>query len=87
MSKKFCEAFERAARLGTSQEIYVEAPFHDISKSDIIKIGTELGVPFNLTWSCYLNGQKHCGKCESCVNRQKAFKEANVPDMTEYDKK
>ncbi|MEM2129186.1 MAG: 7-cyano-7-deazaguanine synthase QueC [Candidatus Bathyarchaeia archaeon] len=84
--KEFYKAFERTANLGTSKKICVEAPFNDISKSEIIKIGAELGVPFNLTWSCYLNGLKHCGTCESCVNRKKAFKEAGVPDPTEYDK-
>ncbi|MEM3634255.1 MAG: 7-cyano-7-deazaguanine synthase QueC, partial [Candidatus Bathyarchaeia archaeon] len=83
--KKFYKAFERTARLGTNKEIFVEAPFNDISKSDIIKLGTELGVPFNLTWSCYLNGQKHCGTCESCINRKKAFNEAGLPDPTEYN--
>lgn len=84
--KKFYKAFERTARLGTNKEIFVEAPFNDISKSDIIKLGTELGVPFNLTWSCYLNGQKHCGTCESCINRKKAFNEAGLPDPTDYNK-
>lgn len=84
--REFYKAFEKTANLGTGKEIYVEAPFNGISKSEIIKIGTELGVPFSLTWSCYLNGLKHCGTCESCVNRKKAFREADVLDPTEYDK-
>jgi 7-cyano-7-deazaguanine synthase len=78
--REFYEAFEKAAQLGTDQEITIQAPFSGMQKSDLIKIGTELGVPFELTWSCYLNGAKHCGKCESCVNRKKAFKEAGVSD-------
>ena len=82
--KEFYKSFEKSARLGTEQEITIEAPFSTIPKSDIIKKGFELGVPFHLTWSCYFNGQEHCGKCESCVNRKTAFKEAAIPDPTEY---
>lgn len=82
--REFCESFERAAKLGTDQDIVIEAPFSNIPKSGIIKLGSELGVPLDLTWSCYLNGPKHCGKCESCVNRKKAFREAEVADSTQY---
>jgi 7-cyano-7-deazaguanine synthase len=82
--KEFYQAFEKAARLGTCQEISIQAPFSNLRKSDVIKKAAELGVPFEFTWSCYLNGTKHCGKCESCVNRKKAFQEAGVPDPTSY---
>lgn len=82
--KEFYKSFETAARLGTGQDIVIEAPFNAIPKSAIIKKGSELGVPFHLTWSCYFNGPKHCGKCESCVNRRNAFREARVADPTEY---
>jgi 7-cyano-7-deazaguanine synthase len=82
--KEFYEAFEKAARLGTCEEISIEAPFSGSNKSELIKAGAELGVPFEQTWSCYLDGDRHCGKCESCVNRKKAFREAGIVDPTKY---
>lgn len=82
--REFYEVFEKAARLGTCEEINIQAPYSGMRKSDVIKAGAELGVPFELTWSCYRDGAKHCGRCESCVNRKKAFKQANIVDTTEY---
>jgi 7-cyano-7-deazaguanine synthase len=82
--REFYKAFEKAAQLGTGKLITIEAPFNGLRKSELIKKATELGVPLNLTWSCYGSGTKHCGKCESCVNRKKAFKEANISDPTQY---
>jgi 7-cyano-7-deazaguanine synthase len=83
--REFYEAFEKAAKLGTDQEITIYAPYSGKKKSDLIRAGAELGVPFELTWSCYLDSEKHCGKCESCVNRKKAFKEAGLADLTQYE--
>lgn len=82
--REFYEAFQRAAQLGTEKPIEIRSPFSDLQKSGIIKAAQELGVPLEKTWSCYLDGPIHCGVCESCNNRKKAFKEAGVLDPTEY---
>jgi 7-cyano-7-deazaguanine synthase len=82
---EFYEAFEKAAELGTGEHISIQAPFSGKRKSEVIKKGAELGVSFDFTWSCYRDAEKHCGKCESCVNRKKAFQEACIPDTTKYE--
>jgi 7-cyano-7-deazaguanine synthase len=83
--REFYEAFEKAARLGTGEEISIQAPFSGMSKAEVLKKAVELGVPLADTWSCYLDGEKHCGKCESCVNRKKAFQQAGIADPTKYE--
>jgi 7-cyano-7-deazaguanine synthase len=83
--REFYEAFETAARLGTGEDINIQAPFSGKRKSEVIVEGAKLGVPFELTWSCYREAEKHCGKCESCVNRKKAFQEAGIADPTKYE--
>jgi 7-cyano-7-deazaguanine synthase len=82
--REFYEAFQEAARLGTETEMVIQSPFSDMPKSGIIRKAVELGVPLDRTWSCYLNGPIHCGRCESCNNRRNAFAEAGVQDPTEY---
>lgn len=82
--EEFYKSMEQTAQLGTEMKLGIKAPFSGVSKAEVIKIGTELGVPFELTWSCYLDRVKHCGKCESCMNRKAAFKEAGIADLTEY---
>lgn len=82
--KEFYQSFETTARIGTEKELHIEAPFINISKSKVIKLGAKLKVPYDLTWSCYFNKEKHCGKCESCINRRNAFKDSEIRDLTEY---
>jgi len=84
--REFFQAFQNAARLGTEAQIEIDAPFHGIKKSEILRLGAELGVPFEDTWSCYLNKKIHCGECESCMNRKRAFAEANLKDPTIYER-
>jgi 7-cyano-7-deazaguanine synthase len=82
--KEFYKSMEQTARLGTELKIEISAPFSDASKAELIANGKELCVPFEKTWSCYLDAEQHCGVCESCVNRKKAFKQAGISDPTKY---
>jgi len=83
----FLKAFEDALALGTragneGRAIRVLAPLLQLSKADIVRRGRELGVPFEITWSCYEGGERPCGRCDSCLLRAKGFAEAGVDDPT-----
>ena len=83
---EFVSAFEEAERLATDNErLTIVAPFVDMDKSGIVKLGSRLGVPFEDTWSCYVGSRVHCGTCSSCRERKRAFIEAEVADPTEYE--
>jgi 7-cyano-7-deazaguanine synthase len=87
---EYVEAFERCANLGTKRgvegrPIRIIAPIIHMTKAEIIKKGMELGVPYELTWSCYKGGKKACGKCDSCLLRLKGFMEAGYEDPLEYE--
>lgn len=81
---KFAEAMDGAARVCDFNEIRVLAPFVNWVKTDIVRRGEELRVPFELTWSCYAGGTTHCGKCGTCIDRRTAFEKAGVADPTNY---
>jgi 7-cyano-7-deazaguanine synthase len=85
----FIEAFEAVARVGnegfTVDGFAVVAPYLTFSKADIVARGAALGVPFAETWSCYRGGERHCGRCGTCVERIEAFELADVPDPTPYE--
>jgi 7-cyano-7-deazaguanine synthase len=83
--REFYESFEKAAKLGTDFNISIYAPFGGKEKFDVVKTAIELHVPLELTWSCYLDGEHHCGLCESCVNRKKSFIKAGIVDATKYE--
>lgn len=68
----------------TEPPVGLLAPFINLSKAQICRYGAELGVPFEMTWSCYEGGNKHCGRCGTCVERIEAFHKAGVTDPTEY---
>lgn len=84
---EFVNAFSEAEELANAwNPVHVHAPFIHMTKSDIVKLGATLGVPFWSTWSCYVGGIKHCGKCGTCVERKEAFQLAGVEDLTDYAK-
>ena len=80
--EQFLIAFERTVRIGTRPErdIRIIAPLVHKTKGDIVSLGTELGAPLHLTWSCYEAGPEPCGQCESCLLRASGFRAADVPD-------
>ena len=63
------------------------APYTSITKADIARIGKRLGIDYSETWSCYKGGEKHCGKCGTCVERKEALAEAGIEDTTIYETK
>jgi len=66
-------------------EVRVLAPFINMTKHEIVRLGYQLGVPFEETWSCYKGGDAHCGHCGACVERCEAFEVTGIPDPTRYE--
>ena len=86
---EFFRAFQEVARLGTKRGvegdvIEIRTPLIAMSKADIVRRGEELGVPWELTWSCYRGGDSACGVCDACQLRLKGFREAGVKDPLPY---
>jgi 7-cyano-7-deazaguanine synthase len=83
---EYYDAFNRLVEVGTrpSTHIKVVTPLLSMNKSEIVKKGIELNAPLHLTWSCYDNNDRACGRCQSCMLRLKAFKEAGVEDKIPY---
>ena len=82
---EFFAAMARALSLGLDHQIEISTPFAAMHKSDVVRLGLELGVPLALTLSCMnpANGT-HCGRCSKCRERRDAFHEAGVVDPTAY---
>lgn len=80
----FIDSMNEAISYGTYKNIKVFAPYTGISKADIAMHGKELGLDYAETWSCYKGGEKHCGKCGTCIERIEALNEAGITDLTEY---
>jgi 7-cyano-7-deazaguanine synthase len=84
----FIETFDAMQRVAVEgcgdPNLQLHAPFVEISKTKIVEIGAQIGVPFEETWSCYEGREIHCGRCGTCVERKESFELAGVVDPTEY---
>ena len=88
---EFIAAYQRLARLATRAgveggEITIHTPLIDLTKAEIISRGTELGVDYSMTVSCYQADRegRACGVCDSCRIRKEGFRTAGIPDPTRY---
>ena len=84
-SPDFFAAMARALSIGLDTRMEIEAPFLELRKSEVIRLGASLGVPFELTLSCMQPAAGlHCGRCSKCRERRDAFREAGIEDPAPY---
>ena len=84
--ESFIEAMQRAINLGTKDatDLTIQTPLIHLKKEDIVALGAKLGVPLELTWSCYRFEDEACGVCDSCRLRLKGFEKAGIEDKIPY---
>ena len=80
----FVATLNEAAKLCDWHKVEIFRPFIGYSKADIVTLGSTLKVDFAKTWSCYVGGEVHCGRCGTCIERREAFYLAQVFDPTVY---
>ncbi len=88
---EYYQAFQEVARLGTRRglegdPVEIRYPLIEMRKADIVRKAQKLGVPLELTWSCYRGGKAACGLCDACQLRLKGFKEAGFEDFLTYQR-
>ena len=77
----FVKAMASAIAEGTYERIELRAPYTNLTKADICRRGAAIGVDYSLTYSCYKGGEKHCGRCGTCIERREAMIAAGLePD-------
>jgi 7-cyano-7-deazaguanine synthase len=85
---EFVERFAQSVRVANAGLLVdgfeVLAPLLELTKTDIVRIGAALGVPFERTWSCYRGEAMHCGTCGTCTERREAFAQNGLTDPTRY---
>lgn len=82
--QSFVDAMKAAAALCDWTPVTIEAPYLNMTKGDICKKGMLLSVPYESTWTCYVGGERPCGKCGSCTERLEAFDFAGATDPLIY---
>lgn len=80
----FIATADQTVRAGTGGAVSIHAPYTLRTKTDIVRLGAQLGAPLHLTWSCYKGAEHHCGACGTCTERAEAFRDADIPDPTTY---
>ena len=83
-SKEYLESFNKTIEYGSFDDIKIKAPLIDMTKKEIVEKGHQIDAPMDLSYSCYNGSRKHCGVCESCKRRRRAFEQADIDDPTEY---
>jgi 7-cyano-7-deazaguanine synthase len=63
-----------------NRELIIEAPLLEIARAEVVRLGGLMGVPFDKTWSCYVENESPCGRCRACVTRANGFIQAKIPD-------
>jgi 7-cyano-7-deazaguanine synthase len=84
-SVDFMQSMAKVIDIGTYGMVKLVRPLIAMKKADVIRYGQGVGVPWNMTWSCYKGEDVHCGKCMTCRARQDGFKAAGVDDPTKYE--
>ena len=84
MKKGMKKAMKKAIYVGSYNKVNVRAPFVNLTKAGVVKVGLSLKVPYELTYSCYEGDGISCGTCATCIDRQKAFYENGVIDPVPY---
>lgn len=82
--EEFNLSMNLAIYIGSGKMVKIVAPLSGLLKNEVIKIGIDNNVPFDLTWTCYEDNSKPCGKCTACMDRIKGFKENDIEDPVEY---
>lgn len=82
---EFIDNMDKAIQAGTYEHIKVKAPYTNLTKGEIAARGKRLGIDYSTTYSCYKGGEKHCGKCGTCIERREALAQAGINDTTPYE--